>query len=82
MKIQVTGAGTDLNLTLPTKLIFNSFVLKRVLKSRRLTKAVNGLSPEAADQLVAELNRIKKKQGSWTLVEVLTADGEQVTITI
>lgn len=82
MKIQVTGSGNDINLTLPTRLMFSRFVLKQVLRRSGTAASVERIAPEAAEAIVQELNRIQKKYGSWTLVEVESADGEHVTITL
>lgn len=78
MKIQIKDADHNFHLTLPTKLIFSKFVLRMVLKH----SGVKGLSPEGTDRLIAELKRIKKRHGAWELVQVQSADGENVTITL
>lgn len=82
MKIQVTGSGNDINLTLPTKLIFSRFVLKQVLRRSGAAASVERIGSEAAETIIQELNRIQKRHGAWTLVEVQSADGEHVTITL
>lgn len=40
------------------------------------------LSPQDMKRLFAELRRIKKRYGSWELVEVCSADGQRVRITL
>lgn len=40
------------------------------------------ISDEAAYALCAEIMRVKRKHGSWNLVEVESSDGEQVLITL
>ena len=40
------------------------------------------IPPEAVDALCGEIRRIKKKHGSWDLVEVLSNDREAVKITL
>ena len=92
MKIQITGSGHDLNLTLPTKLIFSKFLIRTVLKhveigpisakQENVSAKLEKLSPEMVDCLLDELHRIRKKYGSWELVEVHSADGEYVKITL
>lgn len=82
MKIHVTGSGHDLNLTLSTRLIFSRFAIRLALKNSRLGDGMDKIPPEAAERIVAELNHIKNKHGSWDLVEVQSADGEIVKITL
>jgi len=41
---------------------------------------LDNLSDEAVYALCAELMRIKRKHGSWTLLEVEASDGSQVLI--
>ena len=43
---------------------------------------LENLPPEAAERIVAELRNIKDTYGSWELVEVCSADGENVKITL
>lgn len=80
MKIQITGSSQDRNLSLPTKLVFSKFVLHMVWKNRNANADSPKLSPEAVDKLSEELQRIKRKYGTWTLVEVNSHDGENVTV--
>ena len=83
MKIRIAEKAHTFQITLPTGLLFSRFVLRLMLKSISINgKKVPGLTPETADRLALELKHIKKKHGTWTLVEVQSADGEQVTITL
>lgn len=82
MKIQVTGSDRDLNLTIPTRLIFSRFAIRLALKNGRQGEEREKIPPETEKRIVAELNRIKDKYGSWELVEVQSADGEIVKITL
>ena len=83
MKVHVQGGGHNIHIGLPTGLIFNRYVLRFALRNIRLDGvAFHGLSRKQADALALEMRRIKKKHGSWTLVEVCSADGEQVTVTL
>lgn len=43
---------------------------------------VKEISPQAMKRLFAEFRRIKKRYGSWELVEVCSADGQRVRITL
>lgn len=82
MKIIVRNQEQNLNLTLPTNLIFSKFILKLVLKNSRHISKIDQIPPQAIDALLDELRRIKKRYGSWELVEVHSADGEFVKITL
>ena len=82
MKIQIRDDDRNFHLTLPTKLVFNRFVLRMVLKHSSFGESVKALPPGAADKLIEELKRIQKKHGAWDLVEVKSADGETVKITL
>lgn len=82
MKIHVAGSGHDLTLMLPTRLVFSRFVIRLALKSGRLGDGMDKIPPEAVERIAAELNRVKSRYGSWELVEVESADGETVKITL
>lgn len=84
MKIQVTDQSRSFTIPFPTGLVFNKAGAK--IGSHFIRKyapdSVAAIPPEALEELFAELNRIKKKHGSWELVEVKSADGEHVKITL
>ena len=83
MKLHIQGNDHDLRLTLPAVLVFNRYVLRFVLGHIRIGDTeIKGLSRRQAKTLSAEIRRIKKTRGSWKLVEVSCADGDQVTVTI
>ncbi len=83
MKISIENAGRSFHMSLPTNLLFSRFVLRMAARSLRINdEKIPGLTPEAADALAQEIKHLKKKHGTWTLVEVQSADGEQITITL
>lgn len=83
MKIQIREAERNFYLNLPTNLIFSRLVLRLALKHSSInSRKIDGLTAEAADALSAEIRRIKKRHGTWELVEVRSADGETVKITL
>ena len=83
MKIQIRAAERNFYLNLPTNLIFSRLVLRLALKHSSINgRKIDGLTAEAADALSAEIRRIKKRHGTWELVEVRSADGETVKITL
>lgn len=89
MKIIIQDGEHDVNLTIPTGLIFNKPVAwlglragRKYLKSGNTGVSLDDISEEAVYRLVEELNRIKHRYGSWNLVEVQSADGERVLVTL
>lgn len=80
MKVQIREGERDFTLSLPTRMIFNRFVIRKVFKSAKLGQKAQQLSPGAVDALIAELNRIRKTHGAWELVEVKSANGEIVKV--
>ena len=83
MRIRVRSDGRNICLALPTRLIFSKTLMKLGLRfGRAYSPDVPDLSPEAVDALCDEIRRIKKKYGSWELVEVLSAEGDTVQITL
>jgi hypothetical protein len=99
MRIKVKGDGHNINIPIPTGLIFSKASVKIYLKlakrcsgrameymsSEREEKVENFLDnmpDEAILAVCAEIMRIKRKHGHWDLVEVKTADGEHIQITL
>ena len=83
MKIQIREAERNFCLNLPTNLIFSRLVLRLALKHSSInSRKIDGLTADAADALSADIQRIKKRHGTWELVEVRSADGETVKITL
>ena len=84
MKIQIREKDWDFALLLPTVLIFSRFTAR--LTSRAACKyapdALKNISPENLEALMTELGRIRKKYGRWELVEVESADGTYIKITL
>ena len=84
MKIRIKSSEVNMNLVLPTRLLFGKTVVKlaNTIGRRYAAEALEGISPEALELLCAELRRIKKKHGSWDLVDVQSADGDIVQIVL
>lgn len=78
MRIQITGADQNVDLNLPNGLLLNKITVKLAAKKVKLEP----VPEEALNAVVEELKRIKKKYGTWELVEVHSADGEIVKITL
>lgn len=84
MRIQITGGSRDINLAFPTGLVFNrgSAWIANTVGRHYAGDAMPDIPPEAMAAILAEMRRIKKKHGHWTLVEVKSSGGEGVTITL
>lgn len=84
MRIRIKGDGVDVNLVLPTGLLIGKTVIRiaNTIGRRYATEALEGIPPETLERLCAELRRVKKKHGSWELVDVESASGEIVKIVL
>ena len=82
MRIKVKSGDTNINIPVPTNLVFSkgSVWLANRFGRKYAGDAMKDLPPEALDKLFAEFRRIKRKHGSWDLVEVESSDGSQVLI--
>lgn len=81
MKIRIRSDQHNFSIVLPTRLLFSKGILKFGLRiGRKYSDAAPDFPPEAIDALCEEIKRIKKKHGSWELVDLRSADGEQVQI--
>ena len=82
MKIHVKYNERSVRLRLPTGLVFNKGTvwLANHVARKYAGDAMKDIPPEALDRLFAELRRIKGIHGSWDLVEVKSADGNEVLI--
>lgn len=91
MKIFVKSDGHRLTIPVPTNWLFSKASAWLWLKMMRMFSKITdhygndfylNLPDEAVHAICEELKRTKKKYGKWTLVEVQTADGDEVTITL
>lgn len=98
MRIHVKAGDRNIRLAFPTAFLFNRASVWLWLKIGRLTVKRSRKQfeemPENAEwvfanipdravmALCAELMRVKRKHGKWTLVEVSASGGEQVTISL
>lgn len=82
MKIIVKSQEHNIRLGFPTAWLFGrgSALLAEKLGRKYAPEAMQNISPETIPILCAEFRRIKKKYGSYDLVEVESADGEYVKI--
>lgn len=84
MKIRIRDGNHNFTLLLPTMLVFSKPSLRLIngVARKYAPDAMAPIPAEGMEALWAELRRIKKKYGSWDLVEVDSADGEYVKITL
>ena len=84
MRIQVTSSENVVDIPIPTALIFND--LTALIGCSAIRKysppGVQNLSHRQISVLFAEFRRIKRKYGSWVLVDIQSADGQTVQITL
>lgn len=84
MRIRVTGGSHNINIPLPTNLIFSrgTVWLANHFGRKYAADAMKDIPPEAMDRLFAEFRRIKRQYKHWLLVEVHSSDGSEVEITL
>jgi hypothetical protein len=84
MRIKVRSQDTNVNIPLPTNLVFSKGTVRLANRFGRkyAGDAMKDIPPEALDRLFGEFRWIKRQYGHWTLVEVRSANGEEVVITL
>ena len=84
MKIHIKSENQNLRFRIPTGLIFSPLVARLGCRYglQYAGDAMKDISPEALIALFAEFRRIKKKHGSWELVDIESADGGLVKVTL
>lgn len=84
MKIHIRNGQQEHSIHVPTTLLLNPVTAKLAGKTAQkyAGKAMEVLSPQAMGAIFAELKRIQKTHGSWVLVEVSSASGKEVTISL
>ena len=78
MKIQIEENEHTFSTTLPTNICLSKPVVKLGMCLNKNTT----MSTEAMYAICEELRRVKKKYGSWELVDFQSADGEKIRITL
>lgn len=88
MKITVKEDGSTHRITLPTSLALSrlsrTMILNAIRKNTDKETAAKQLPLTKAQltKLFREVKRWKRKHGSWTLVEIKSGSGEEITINI
>lgn len=79
MKIHIESEEQNLRFWIPTNLVFSRGMAW--LGSRYGLRYSNvSISPEDISRLFAEFRRIKDRYGAWELVNIESADGNQVKV--
>ena len=84
MKIHIKSKEQNLRIRIPTGLVFSPLGARFICRYglQYAGDAMKDLSPEALSALFAEFRRIKKKHGSWELVNIESSDGDLVKVTL
>ena len=82
MRIRLHADGRNINLVLPTRMLFSKGSVRLMKFSARFIPdgTMEKIPMESLDVIFAELRRIKKKYGTWELVNVDSADGQKIEI--
>lgn len=82
MRIRVHSEDFNLNLRLPTNLIFSDLtaILGGTVGKKYAGKAMEGLTHGQMKRLFREFRRIKRQYGSWELVDVRSSNGDTVKV--
>ena len=84
MKIHIKSGSQNLRIRIPTGLVFSPLGARFICRYglQYAGDAMKDLSPEALSALFAEFRRIKRKHGSWELVDIESSDGELVKVVL
>lgn len=84
MKIRVETQERSFTVPVPTNLIFSDLTawIAQTAGVKYSGEALKHIPPQAMKKLFAEFRKIKKRYGSWELVDVQTHDGRRVRITL
>ena len=84
MKIHIKSKEQNLRIRIPTGLVFSPLGARFICRYglQYAGDAMKDVSPEALKALFAEFRRIKRKHGSWELVDIESSDGELVKVVL
>ena len=84
MRILLRRNNRGILLMLPTRLVFGRYGIRMAcrLAGKYAPEAMRQVPVEALEAICLEIGRIRRKYGRWNLVEVITADGEYISITL
>ena len=79
MRIHIKSEDQNLQFWLPTNLVFSRGMAWLGIRYG-LRHAGMNISPDALQRLFGEFRRIKRRYGTWELVNIESADGNQVKV--
>lgn len=82
MRIRLKTDSRNINLWLPTRVVFGRWVvyLANTVGRRYAPEQMNAISPEALEALFVQMRNIKARYGEWELVDIESSTGEVVKI--
>lgn len=82
MRIRLKTDSRNINLWLPTRVVFGRWVvyLANTVGRRYAPEQMNAISPEALEALFVQMRNIKARYGEWELVDIKSSTGEVVKI--
>ena len=84
MRIRAHSGDYRINLLLPTNLIFSDLMatLGGIVGTKYAGVAMDHVSPQQLRKLFRELRKIKRKYGSWELVDIQSSEGDIVKVVL
>ena len=79
MRIHIRSEGKNLRFRIPTNFVFSRGIAWLAVRYGMRYSSVN-VSSEQLLRLFAEFRQIKRKFGTWELVNIESADGELVKV--
>ena len=82
MKIQIQNGEKDLVIPIPDFLLSPKLIpwLAEKFGRKAAPEVLEQIPPEVLEYLFRELRSIKKKHGSWELVDIQSANGDKIHI--
>lgn len=84
MKIRVENREHSFTIPVPTALIFSDGIawIAKLTGKKYVGELMKDVSPKDMKRIFAEIRRIKKRYGTWELVDIERRDGQRVKITL
>lgn len=82
MKVKIHSADFHLTLGLPTAMMLNGLTARIAAHSINEEQHGTRFTPEQMNRLFREIKAVRRDFPDWVLVDVETADGEIVKVTI
>lgn len=82
MLIKIHTQDVHLTIPIPNFILLNRFATRLISKMLRESDYPIHIEPEQLQPLISELVRLKKLHGSLSLVEIDSAEGEHIRISL